>query len=179
MKKFKRIIVCVISLFFLSVILTSCGEYNFYNDFHGAGAEIESKNSFKALTLDEITAKRNQNEEFVLFIGSSSDSKCVTRVTEIQEELTDIKYEGVVYFFSTKDYTTATKRTELQDKLNIKSTTSSDYGMIAVGYHGRSVEFDTSDISNFNLDKFKVGSSKKLSFVAIADYVVLYCPQEN
>lgn len=176
MKKYMKLLITAMGTLVLFLSLASCSGSSFYRDFHSAGADIDTDCQFSYITLDEVKAKRENGDKFVLFIGSSSDSNCVTKVEQIENEAKSCKYTKGLYFLSTTDITSSSaKSLELIKALNIKNI----QGMVAVEYKGNEVLFDTSkyDPSDDGDDckKFAIyDDSSSISFVAIADYVFLY-----
>ena len=156
--------------------LASCGSSSFYRDFHSSGADIDTDCRFSYLTLDEVKAKRENGDKFVLFLGSSTDSSCFSKVEQSETEAKDYKYTGGLFFLSTTDITSSSaKSLELIKALNVKNI----QGMVAVEYKGNEVLFDTSKYDQSDdgdpCKKFAIyADSSTLSFLAIADYVFYY-----
>ena len=177
MKLFKRIIPAFV-IFALLLILTSCGGYNFYNDFKAKGATLENGDSFVVLTLDEVKTKRDAKETaFMILIGSSDIQNSVNGISKIQDEFNSVNYDGVTYFVNAKEAITYySKGQELEEKLGISSIHELESsGLIVVEYdkNGR-VLCDTSKTNDEASKKFSITGS--LSFRAVADYIVEYYP---
>ncbi len=176
MKKYMKLLITAVGALVLLFCLASCSGSSFYRDFHSAGADIDTDCKFSYLTLDEVKAKRENGDKFVLFLGSSTDSDCVSKVEQIETEAKAVKYNGSLYFLSTTDYTKeSSKALELIKALNVKNIT----GIVAVEYKGNEVLFDTSKYDQNDdgdpCKKFAIyDDDSSISFVAIADYVFLY-----
>ena len=176
MKKYMKLLIAAIGALVLFLSLASCSGSSFYRDFHSAGADIDTDCQFSYITLDEVKAKRENGDKFVLFLGSSTDSSCVSKVEQIEAEAKACKYTGGLYFLSTTDITSSsTKSLEYIKALGTKNIT----GMVAVEYNGNEISFDTSKYDqNDEGDSCKIfavyDDDKSISFVAIADYVFLY-----
>ena len=176
MKKYMKLLIAAIGTLVLFLSLASCSGSSFYRDFHSAGADIDTDCQFSYVTVDEVKTKRENGDKFVLFLGSSTDSSCVTKVEQIEAEAKACKYTGGLLFLSTTDITSSSaKSLELIKALNIKNIT----GMVAVEYKGNEILFDTSKYDQNDegdpCKKFAIyDDDKSISFVAIADYVFLY-----
>lgn len=176
MKKYMKLLIATMGALVLFLSLASCSSSSFYRDFHSAGADIDTDCQFSYITLDEVKAKRENGDKFVLFIGSSTDSNCVSKIEQIEAEAKACKYTKGLYFLSTTDITSSSaKSLELIKALNVKNI----QGMVAVEYKGNEVLFDTSKYDQSDdgdpCKKFAIyDDDKSISFVAIADYVFLY-----
>ena len=147
--------------------LASCSSNAFYNEWHNAGATIEEDNVFKILTVDEVVAKREAKENFIVFAGSSSKSGAVSAVSSIQEQADSLGYDGLVYFVNTKDIVSKISlRKETEDKLGVNEIDSAN--LVVVCYHKGDVYFDTSSSTETFYERFKVDGS--LSYNALAVY---------
>lgn len=179
MKVFKKLL-SVFVIFGFMFILASCSGYNFYNDFKKAGAEIESDNSFLALSVDEVEQFRTDKKEFVIIVGSSANEKCVSAITKIQNEFNNIKYKGKAYFLSVKDaLSSLSEGSKVSKVLNSPIDAGTD-GIIFIGYDKTgNVKFNThkDEVSKY-LDAKKFKPSDVMAYRAIADYIAEYYPVE-
>ncbi len=177
MKKYMKLLIAVMGALVLFLSLASCSGSSFYRDFHSAGADIDTDCQFSYITLDEVKAKRDNGDKFVLFLGSSTDSSCVSKVEQIETEAKDYKYTGGLFFLSTTDITSSSSKSlEYIKALGTKNITTD---MVAVEYNGNEILFDTSKYDQKDdgdpCKKFAIyADSSTLSFLAIADYVFYY-----
>lgn len=176
MRGFKKLLSLVVVLGFM-FILASCSGYNFYSDFKKAGADIESDNSFIALTADEVESYKNDKKEFVLIVGSSTNSTCVSAITKIQNEFNNINYKGKAYFLSVKDaLSSQSEGTKVSKILGSDIDAGSD-GIIFIGFDkSGNVKFNTKKNDDLDAKKFK--PSGVMAYRAIADYIAEYYPVE-
>ncbi|RIA78283.1 hypothetical protein EI71_00233 [Anaeroplasma bactoclasticum] len=170
MNKFKKIISALaVSIAFGA--LASCSSSSFYSEWKEAGAEIEEENVFSLLTVDEVVAKREAKESFVIFAGSSLKSGAVSAVSEIQAAADNLDYTGKVYFVNTKDILASISlKKEATQKLGVVEIDSSN--LVAVCYHSGDVFFDTSSTYTDHYDRFKISGS--ISYNALAVYTFEY-----
>lgn len=180
MNKFKKICSALAVSICFVLALVSCKSVSFYDEWHEAGATIEEDNCFKLLTVDEVVAKRDAKESFVIFIGASAiqtttNSKAVDLVSAIQAEADAVNYTSKVYFVNAKEaMLSLSQQKDMKDKLKINEINDS-YGLVCVSYINGDVYFDTSTIKGNNvpdqLKRFVVDDSNEISFKALANYV--------
>lgn len=179
MNKFMKICSALAVSICFMLALVSCKSETFYNEWSAAGAKIEEKNCFKLLTVDEVVAKREAKENFVIFIGASAlqtttNQTAVDKVSEIQAEADAVDYTDYVYFVNAKDaMLSLTEQKNMKEKLKVNEISDS-YGLVCVSYIKGDVYFDTSAIKGNNvpdnLKRFVVEGSQ-ISFKALANYV--------
>ena len=85
--------------------LVSCNSNSFYKEWKDAGAVIEEDNCFKLLSVDEVVSKRENEENFIVFlgassIGSSKNQTAVDLVSSIQAQADAVNYDGYVLSIS-------------------------------------------------------------------------------
>lgn len=176
MNKFKKIIsACAVSICFM-MGLASCKSTSFYQEWHEAGATIEEDNCFKVLTAEEVTAKREAEESFCIFLGSSEVEKARSTVSNIQAQAEAVNYDGKVYFVNTKEaLTTLSGAQKLHDTLSVNELNDSN-GLVCVCYIKGKVHFDTSNTKKYSdeLQRFMIDSATVVDFNAIANFVFEY-----
>ena len=171
MKKiFKRF--ALIAIVILGALhLTGC--YNFYNDWHKAGANIEKDNCFTAVELDAAKSKIENKDTFVLVLATSTNSTCVSRISLLQEQADYADFDGTLYFVSITDYCdTASGRKELRDKLGVKGYSNNLTGTdaVVVAYTKGEITFDTSSkLTNDSIKQFV--SNSNINFYSLASYI--------
>ncbi len=177
MKKF----IAYISAFVLAVVglftMSSCSSDSFYTEWHNAGAEIESTNIFKSITVDEAETmlKNSDTNTFALFFGSSSDSTAVSNVTTMQYTADVTNYEGKVYFLTITEIKKSTsKMKEVKTKLGNVDVSEMGSGVCCVKYNAGVVEFNTVHASDDSCKQFLVEGA--VSIVAVLEYVMEVCP---
>jgi hypothetical protein len=176
-KMIKRLALVMFAVFGL-VSLASCGKYNFYKDWTEAGADLEKENIYEVLTLEEVQAKRDNKETFILVVGTSQSSTAVSSITMLQTQADYLGFEdaegnpGTIYFVDSTDYIeTSTVRSKLTKALGIKkisNSTTSD--LIVVTYVKGNVELDTSD-DDCEILEFLQSEYSGLSMEAVAYYL--------
>lgn len=172
MDKFKKIFSALaVSIAFGA--LASCTTNAFYNEWHEAGADIKEENVFSLLTVDEVVAKREAKESFIVYIGSSSKDGAVSAVSDIQAQADNLDYDGLVYFVNTKDILKTTEgKKNATNKLNVHEIDSGD--LVVLCYKKGNVYFDTSSSANDYYQRFIVNGA--LNYNALAAYTFEYYP---
>lgn len=174
MSKIKNVLFAIALIIIGVCSLASCSEsYDFYEDFLTAGADIDKDHNFVAISVDEAKNKIDNGDDFVLFLGTSSEEKQVTSVTVLQTEFDYYDYDGKVYFIDTTDILEKgrTKIEELTSKLGIREINTGS-GLDAVEYRDGKQIFDSSKSDGdeiFYLDG-------KLNYAALAQYIVWNYP---
>lgn len=177
MKRIGKYLSIFVILAFIFV-LASCSGYNFYKDFKNAGAEIDSDHSFIALTADEVDTFRKDKKEFVIIVGSSTNSTCVSAISKIQDEFTNIKYTGKAYFLSVKDALTSTSEGSRVSKILNSDIDAGSDGVIVIAYDKNgNIKFNTKKADDIDTKKFKPNGT--IAYRAIADYIAEYYPVEE
>lgn len=169
MKKLFKAMAIIPFVFLMVFMMTGCSEYNFYDDFHAAGSEIEEDNIYKVLTLEEAKKMKDEGQTFALIYGSSESDETVTIITRFQ---TQAEYLGnptaTIYFVNSKDYTTSSQRKEVRDALGMHDPTSNGAPVIMTFKSSR-VDLDTS-----NKDKTKTKEFYKngmIQYSSVASYI--------
>lgn len=166
MKRFLKLTSLMSVLLFIVVVMTGCSKYNFYDDFKGAGADIEKENIFELITLDEIKAKKEAGETFVVLYGASSNSECVNVVTSLQAQAEYLgNEEATIYFFNSKDYNTTSKVREVKDQIKMHNP-SKDGSPIVITFKATAVDIDTSNTDKVRTKEFIVDGEVKYSSLA-------------
>ena len=165
MKRLKYIflVLLLIPAFFLS----SCGNNSFYSRFKAVGAEIEEKNCFVELKLDEVVEKKAK-DNFVLIILSSDNSTSGTVISNLQFDADNTNFEGKIFVYDVKS-PTAKEGLDITSKLGITSYTDSSTGFVAVGYKNNSKIFDTSN-GGSECDVFRTTTSQA-NIHAVFNYI--------
>ena len=178
MKSFLRVITTFVVALVFGLALTSCSEYNFYEEFVNAGADIEKDHIFEVLTLSEVEAKIEADETFVLVYGTAESSSCVNIVSSLQaqyEYLQDTLEDGkevTIYFMDATDYIDSSKkRKEIREALNIKEPmdSTSDSPVIVIYKNGK-VDIDTSNKESTRTKKF-LNDAGSLQYASLASYI--------
>lgn len=180
MNKFKKICSALAVSICFVLALVSCKSATFYDEWHEAGATIEEDNCFKLLTVDEVVAKREAKESFVIFIGASAiqtttNTKAVELVSAIQAEADAVDYDSKIYFVNAKDaMLSLSQQKDMKEKLKINEINDTN-GLVCVSYIKGEVYFDTSTVKGSNvpdqLKRFVVDDSYQISFKALVNYV--------
>ena len=161
--KYMLLALLLVPVFFLA----SCGNSSFYSRFKNLGAEIEQKNCFVELTLDEAVEKKAK-DNFVLIIVSSDKYDSATVISELQFDATNTNYEGSIFVYDVKS-PTAKEASNITEKLGITSYSDSSNGFVAVGYKNNNKVFDTSK-GGSECDVFKTTSSS-INIHAVFTYI--------
>jgi len=170
MLKFIKALSALAFIFIGMCSLASCGgAYNFYEDFYQAGATIEKDHNFVVISVDKAKEMIDNGDDFVLFLGTSTESTHVTSVTTLQTEFDYFDFEGKVYFIDTTDILSSRKKiVDLSEKLSIKSLDTGT-GLVVAEYKDGKQVFDTSKSDGDEL--FYLGGS--LSYSGVAYYIYL------
>lgn len=174
MKKFIKTL-CLLSVFcILTFVMTSCTGYSFYNDFHGAGAEIEKDHIYEVITLEEAKAKKESGDTFVLLYGSSSNSSCVTIVTKLQVQAEYLgNSDAVIYYLNSKDFNTKDKRDEVRSAINMRDPSSNGDPIIMVFTSAPTSSRRDVDTSDKNLSRTKefMDDAGNIQYSSLASYI--------
>ena len=160
--------------------LASCSGNSFYNEWHSAGAEIETENVFKSVTVDEVSSllQDKDNNTFALFLGSSANKNSVSDVTAMQYTADVKNYDGKVYFLTTTDLiknNLVTNAKNIKEKLGNKVDISElGQNVVCVMYESGRIKFITTDTSSETVKQFMVSGS--VSIVSVLEYVIEVCP---
>ncbi len=169
-KLFKRF--ALIAIVILGMLqLTGC--YSFYDDWSKAGAKIEKDNCFEAIELKAAKSKIDNDDTFVLVLGTSTNSTCVSRISLLQEQADYAEFEGKLQFVNITDYCeTASGRKDLRDQLGIKGYSNNLTGsdIVIVGYTKGDITFDTS--AKLTTDSIKsFVSNDSINYYSLASYI--------
>ncbi len=169
-KLFKRF--AIFAIMILGALQLS-GCYDFYDDFHKAGAQIEKDNCFTSVDLAQAKAKIDNKETFVLVLATSADSTSVSRISLLQEQSDYYEFDGKLFVLSIKDYCdTAAGRKDLRDNLGVKGFSNNLGGTdaVIVCYTKGEITIDTSaKLSSDSLKPFVSGSS--INYYSLAAYI--------
>ena len=167
-----KMLVSLAMVFGLIFVLASCSGYNFYRDFKNAGAEIDSDHSFLVLTKDEVKAKRDAKEEFLLIVGSSTNTTCVTAITQMQSEFNSLNFEGKANYLSVKSALSSQSEGSEVSKILESDIDAGNDGIIFMAFDKNgNVRFNTYSKKNYeDAKKFRIDNN--LAYRAIADYIV-------
>lgn len=178
MTKFIKRIVLFLALISTTFALASCSEYNFYEDWKAAGANIESDNVFKALTLDEVKEKRDSKETFALIVATSTDSTARSAITKIQEQADILGFDGEIYFISSKDSynSSITAQKEFKNTVGNKdfySSSSDKPYFVLMVYNNGDVIADTSSNNYSAIEDYlnNEGDSNTINYEFLANYL--------
>lgn len=168
MKRFLKALT-VLSLAFVMVIsLASCG-YNFYDDWHSAGAEIEEDNIYVVITLEEAKKMKEDGEVFALVYASSSSSSAVNVITTFQIQAEYLGNEDAkIYFVDSTDYTTKAKRAEVRDALNMHEAPETG-DPVVMTFRSTAVDVDTSNTNKVKTKEFIVDGT--VQYASLASYI--------
>ena len=168
MTKFSKAFSTLLLVFILLLTMTSCSGYDFYNDWHGAGADIDKENIYEVISLEEAKKKKDASETFVLVYAASSSSKAVSVITSLQAQAEYLSCTDVViYYLNSKDYFGSTStRTEVRNTLNMNESPS-DGSPVILGFKSGATILDTSD-SKKSKDFMVDGS---ISYSSLASYI--------
>ena len=171
MKKFIKSIAVFAIVILGALHLTGC--YNFYDDYHKAGATIEKDNIFTAIELNEAKTKIDNDETFVLVLSTSSNSTCVSRISLLQEQADYYEFDGTLYVVNITDYCETTSgRKELRDNLGIKGYSNNLTGsdVVIVVYTKGEITIDTSvNLTNDSVKQFVSNSS--INYYSLSAYL--------
>lgn len=167
----KAIVICSIS-FLMVLTMTGCSEYNFYGDWHSAGANIEEKNIFVTISLEEAKAKKEAGDVFTLLYASSSSTQSLSVVSSLQAQaeylLKGEVDDVVIYYVNSSEFNTSEKRTEVRTALGMHEAPSDGSPIIMTFKSGR-VDVDTSDFNKVATKNFIVGNS--IQYASLASYI--------
>lgn len=173
MKKFVKAICMTSILCVLLFFMASCSGYNFYDDFHKAGADIEKDHIFQIITLEEAKQKKENGDTFVLLYGSSSNTGCVNLVTKLQAQAEYLgNTDAVIYYLNSTEYNSSSKRSEVREaiKMHDPSKDGSPIVMIFTSAPSSSrVDVDTSFTDSSQTKKFMEAGS--IQYSSLASYI--------
>lgn len=189
MKRISKIISVLILGIILTFSLASCNsDYDFYKDYASADISSDSDFKYEAVTTDVVKGLRDNKTKngFVVILGTSSDSQCVSAIETIYSEAENVNYKGIVLYLSVTDIISSlSAQEETSEALGVKELTSANYGIVTVCYNADgSVKFDTSDPTKYEgvLTKLCAKSTNVktgISTRALADYIFEYYPLKS
>lgn len=175
MKNFVKILSLVAFAFIFVFSLQSCKKTDsFYNEFKDAGADIDKDNCFDVIKVSDAKQMKENNESFVLLLGTSKSSSCVNQITQIQEEVDYLGYEGSILFINIKNILKKSDDIKSAAKsLGIKSDSIKEGSLICVIYSNGAVVADSNDKDGHGefIKKFIVDSEDSFSYVALVDFI--------
>lgn len=179
MKKLTKTFAILSFVFMALFLFASCDkEYNFYEDWHEAGADIEEDNIYKVITLDEAKEKISNGDKFVLIYAASKIDNVVNydSVELISTFQVQAEYLGnttaTIYVLDSSKYTSKDDRKLIRETLNMHEAPSNGSPVVLV--YNKVLEVDTSNKNGNNGTKskdFLVNGS--YSYASLASYVFL------
>ncbi len=160
---------CMTFVFLLS--MASCTGYDFYSDWHNAGASIEKEHIFEVITLEEATKMKKDGISFALLYASSSSQESVKVVSTLQAQAEYLgREDAVIYFLDAKDYDTSSKRKELRSADTIyMHEAPTDGSPIIMTFKSTAVDVDTSFTNKPKTKQFFVNGS--FQYASLASYI--------
>lgn len=179
MKKIFKFLSLIVIILIMGVSLTSCA-YDFYGDFNENGAEITENDNFKfqPVTVEDVKGYRDSKKSFILFVGSATNTSCVSNVKKIDEEATNLNYKGIILYLDVQEILKSLSQHEEAVKtLGVKSIDDATYGIVAVCYDEGNVKWETSNTLKYEKELLRFTSASKnvtsgISFRAITDYMI-------
>ena len=104
--KFSKILSTLLVVIISAFALASCkGEAytnnDFYEEFFEAGAtNLEKDHMFEMITANDVEAKRNNNENFIIYLGSSKQKQDVETINALVFDAKNTNYDGKVFFIT-------------------------------------------------------------------------------
>lgn len=172
MRKLLKALVALSFVFTLMLAATSCSsEYDFYEDWSEAGAEIEKDNIFEVITLDEAKAKIANKDTFVLLYASSSAPTAVRVVNTLQAqaEYLGASEDAVIYFVDATDYTTSSDRNLVKEALKIRRDVPDNGSPVVMTYNAGIVYVDTTWTDKIATKQFVFNGS--VDYSCLASYI--------
>lgn len=178
MKKWTKVLTILSFAFIAMLMVVGCSkDYDFYKDWHEAGAEIEKENIFEVISLDDAKKKKENNDVFVLVYASSMSDSVVNNmsVSLISSLQAQAEYLGntdaTIYFLDSKEFDTKEKRKTVRESLNMHDAlTGGDPVLLVYGKLGLEVDTSSKNGSNGTKSKeFLVNGS--YSYPSLASYI--------
>ena len=168
MKRFLKALTTLSLILVMVISLTSCG-YNFYNDWHSAGADIEKENIYVVITLEEAKKMKEEGQKFALIYASSSSSTSVDVITTFQIQAEYLGNEDAkIYFIDSSNYQAKEKRNEVRDAIKMHEAPSNGSPVVMTFKNG-AVDVDTSNVNKVKTKEFIVDGDIKYS--SLASYI--------
>ena len=169
--KFGKILAAIAVLVIGAFTLVSCGSYNFYSDWKNAGADIEKENIYEAITLDNAKQKLDNDETFVLLLGTSEASGAARTITNLQSQADYFGFDKKLYFVDSTNYLSKTAdRKNLNQTLGIYDASQISNNIVIVCYNSGDIIMDTSKkTTDSSLENFVTDSS--IDYYKIASYL--------
>lgn len=171
MSSLKRYFAAFAVLLIGAVTLTGCSGYNFYKDWSEAGATIEKDHIFEAISLDEAKSKIDNDETFVLVLGTSEASSAKNSITVLQQQADYFEFDKKLYFINATSYLSKiSDRKTLQETLGITDSSKISSNIVVVCYNRGEIVLDTSKkTDDASLENFV--SSGSINYQALASYL--------
>ncbi len=153
------------------VTLAGCGGYNFYKDWSDAGATIEKDHIFEAISLEDAKSKIDNDETFVLVLGTSEAENASSSITILQQQADYFEFDKKLYFINSTSYLSKiSDRKSLQDTLGINDSSKISSNIVVVCYNKGDIVLDTSKkVDDSSLESFV--SSGSINYNALAAYL--------
>lgn len=172
MKKITKILTVLSVLFLFTWMLGSCSsQYDFYEDWHGAGADIEKENIFQTVSLDEAKQMKEDKKTFVLVYASSVANSSVSLITSLQAQAEYLNAkDATIYYLNSADYNTTSKSKEVNNAINMNDAGAFKDGTpVVMTFKKGIVDVDT---SNPNLPKTKEFMKDSIvQYSSLASYI--------
>ncbi len=156
MRKWLKRLAVLSFLAFAFIGMTGCSnkDYDFYKDWHDAGATIEEENIFEMISKEEAIAKKqNANEVFVLVYATTqpktgTNSTAVNMISSLQAqaEYLNNTTAKIYYLNATDDQNNKESRKSLRESLGM-SDTPTDGSPVLMIFNKKTLELDTSSKS--------------------------------
>ena len=181
MNKINKILSTLAVVFISVFTLASCGskEYtnsDFYTEFYEAGAtNLTEDHMFEMITADDVVAKREKNENFIVYLGTPSLANDVDTVNALAYDAKNTNYKGKIYFINLDLYEGNTKKAELNEKLGIKYDGNTTLLCVCytAGETKSKVEFSTTKLNSKYEEMFTINGTKQ-DVHAIAAFTFLF-----
>ena len=170
MKRFLKACGALVLSFVLLLAMTSCSEYDFYEDWHGAGAAIEKDNIFETISLEKAAEMKEDGKVFALVYASSSAATSRNVITSLQVQAEYLGCEdAVVYYVNSTDYYgSSTTRKEVKSIIGMHEAPSDGSPVIMTFKNGR-VDVDTSDMNKTKTKEFIKNGI--IQYASLASYI--------
>lgn len=169
MKRFLKAFGVILCVFTVLLTLTSCSGYDFYEDWHNAGATIEKENIYQLITLDEAKQKIDNKDTFVLIYASSSNSESVKVISSFQAQAEYLqRTDAVIYYLNSSEFTSTSDRTKVRETIKMHEAPS-DGSPIVMGYKNSAAVIDTSDKNRGSMKDYFKGD--QVQYASLASYI--------
>lgn len=172
MKRFSKLFCGFVVAAVMMLTMTSCSGYSFYDDWSGAGADIEKENIFITVSLEEVGKKIEADDTFALVYATSSSTACVSVITSLQAQAEYLGCEDKkIYFLDATNYlSTSTLRSEVRSVTRMHEAMSSpSANPVILTYKKGALDVDTSNLNKTQTKKFLSGSS--VQYASLSSYI--------